>query len=372
MADPKNKKQHFVPQHYLRHFCDEKEIGIAALDPYRFIGRDKIKNHCQANYFYRHNGTDSADDWLRYVEQTSASVIREIAKRRTMSVEELVGMRMLTVIFYLRTRKAAEIAKQFPKYWADVVLKDGIDKGELREPEEGWRPGLMDFEGVSGMLFKNNLVPNFMEMETLHYKFLTPSEGSNKLFYTSDHPVILMNQLLDRRGSGRSFSGFGRSGFQLVFPLSPTSCLFFYDPQVYKVGNRKTSIVPIGSNDIDLLNSLQIQSADKCLLFEPRTHQSEVGKLMNRFQYLRLPVGAHLERQQIQGDSEELIRSFNSMTILPSPWSFCKKVKHPKVGPNYRRNESWTEYCQLVADEFDRDPSDLDGALIRAEAKYIK
>ncbi len=51
-----------------------------------------------------------------------------------MTDEELVGLRMLVVIFYLRTRKAAEVAKLLPKRTADFILKDGIDRGRLSLP----------------------------------------------------------------------------------------------------------------------------------------------------------------------------------------------------------------------------------------------
>ena len=96
----------------------------------------------------------------------------------------------------------------------------------------------MDISGMSGALLKDQLVPCWMEMHTLEQKFLTPKNKS-KQFITSDHPVVLLNQLLDKGDGKRSFSGFSRSGFQMVFPLSPESCLFFYDPKVYKVGNRR-------------------------------------------------------------------------------------------------------------------------------------
>jgi len=357
MEKSKNKRQHFVPQHYLRHFCESGQIGVAATDPFRYLGADTTRNQCQASYFYCQDDDDSLDEWLSAVESTSAEVLRRISETRKMTDEELVGLRMLAVIFYLRTRKAADVAKLMPKWKADIILKDAIDRGELPPPPGGWRPGLMDFTGASGMLLRHSLIPCWMEMQTVWQKFLVPGPDTVKQFLTSDHPVVTLNPFLDQNDGDRSFSGFSRSGFQLFFPLSPTCCVMFYDAGVYKVGGKRETTVPLSAYDMDQVNGLQIQAADRILLFHPNTQKEEVSQIYSSFERYRRPLEDHLRPVETHNDkSEELVIIKNSIVSLPKPFDFCRTVRHPRIGESGRRNGTWTQFSEIVREEFEKSP----------------
>lgn len=370
MEKSKNKRQHFVPQHYLRHFCESGQVGVAATDPFRYVGADTTRNQCQASYFYRQEDDDSVDEWLSGVESISAEVLKRISETRKMTDEELVGLRMLVVIFHLRTRKAAEIAKLMPKWNADFILKDAIDRGRLPSPPGGWRPGLMDFSGTSGMLLRHSLIPCWMEMQTLWQKFLIPAPDTGRRFLTSDHPVVTLNPFLNQKDCDRSFSGFSRSGFQLFFPLSPMCCVMFYDSSVYKVGGKRENTVALSADDMDQVNGLQIQAADKILLFQPSTSESEVSRIYKSFERYRRPLEEHLRPVEMpDNQTDELVHMRSSIIQLPKPLEFCSNVRHPRRGENGRRNAAWTQYIEIVRDEFEKSPGDIDGALMRAEAR---
>ena len=363
---PKNKRQHFVPRHYLRHFSTGRDrIGVAALDPFRYIGVDVIKTHCQANHFY--GKVDQIDDWLGSVERLSAPMLRRIATDMTMEGEELVAMRLLAVIFHMRTRKAAEIAKLWPKRVADMVLKNAIDRGELPPPPGGWRPGLMDFQGANSALIRQCLVGCFLEMDTLEHRFLCPDVGVDERFVTSDHPVVLLNPFLDRGAdSTRCFAGFSRAGFQLVFPLSPKCCLVFFDPGVYEFASTET--VRIGSADVDRINSLQFQSADKCLVFDPGTTKEEIERL-RRFADYRRPVGDHL-RPEIFSEGIEGLQILTTNVLLPEELDCCRLLECPRVGENAYRDPIWSEFCTRVEGECDGNFEEIEEAMRRVERKF--
>jgi len=274
------------------------------------------------------------------------------------------------VIFYLRTRKAAEVAKLMPKWTADFILKDAIDRGRLSPPPGGWKPGLMDFSGTSGMLLRHSLIPCWMEMQTLWQKFLIPAPDSGKRFLTSDHPVVTLNPFLNQKDCDRSFSGFGRSGFQLFFPLSPMCCLMFYDSGVYKVGGKRQNTVLLSSYDMDQVNGLQIQAADKVLLFSPSTPENEVSKIYSLFEQYRRPIDDHLRSVEIPDyQTKELVIMRNSVISLPKPFDFCGTVRRPRIAANGRRNAAWTQYTEIVREEFEKSPGDIDGAMKRAESR---
>lgn len=325
---PDNKRQHFLPRHYMRLFADAEDmIGAASITPYKFVGPTALGKQCQSDYYYvneEENPEDETDKWISHVERESAPLLRDIGRKFSMTGDEHVGMMMLAVIFLNRTRKAAEIGKLSAKWWADVIIKDAIDRGELREPQGGWKPGMMDFKGTNSMLLRHCLFHPFFEMVTLNYKFLKPAEETGSSFVTSDNPVVVMNQLLDKRGSERSFAGFSRSGFQLVFPLGPECCLFFYDPKVYKVGGKNSSVVVLKPADVELVNSLQVQSADKVLLFAPTTTKSGVGELISKFSRFRQSIDSHFQQWGEETGKETFVLHRGSQATLPSPWNFSR------------------------------------------------
>jgi hypothetical protein len=192
--------------------------------------------------------------------------------------KERVAMNMPAVLLNTRTKRAVEEAKLFPKQVAYEVIKSAIERGKLPAPEGGWKEGMMDFGGVPGFLVQHTVIPCWMEMQTLECKLLQPPAGT--YFVTSDHPVVLLNQFCAHLEPHRSFVGFSRSGFQVVMPISPNLCLFFYDAKVYKVGSKRRRLLEIVRKDVELLNALQVQSADRCLYFHSPLLESEVRSLV--------------------------------------------------------------------------------------------
>ena len=227
----------------------------------------------------------------------------------------------------------------------------------------------MDFEGASGMLLRHSLIPGWLEMQTLWQKFLIPQDKSGKQFITSDHPVVRLNPFLKREQSERGFAGFSRPGFQLCFPLSPDCCVMFYDAGVYKVGGKRENVVSLSDYDMDQVNGLQVQSADKVLLFHPESGESEISQLYNSFARFRRPLEEHLHRTEMkEGDeANEFVISKSTTTVLPNPLEFCKTVRRPRTGEDGRRDQAWTQFSKIVIDDVETEPGDFAGPVERAE-----
>src|SRR2546428_7661217 len=99
-------KDHFVPQHYLRHFgVDDKRIVVARLLPFKFIGAVSIEGQCQAQNFYEKD--KALDELLWRSENEIAPVLARVLQKRACDTEESNALKLLAVIFHLRTRKAA-------------------------------------------------------------------------------------------------------------------------------------------------------------------------------------------------------------------------------------------------------------------------
>lgn len=360
-----NKRHHYVPQYYLKQFRgdDTNRILVCLLEPYRCVGLGSIRGQCQHDYFYGKDGP--TDAMLQETEQAIAPALYVVNNARAATAEQWQGLRLLAVQLHLRTSKAAELAKVFPRFAADQMITTAIKKGELPEPEGGWRAEMMDFDGVPQSLLGLNLLACFFETSTLRCKLLAAPPGSS--FITSDNPAIALNQFAADAKGVRDYVGFAQSGFQLALPLSPALCAFIYDPFVYKVGQRHDELVVVTPGDVEILNALQVQSAERCLYAHRSEAEPEINRLVARYSRLRQPNGATMKSFS-QNEKETLIKFGNPVLVLPRPWQFCGYLRnvHRKVGD--RRDPGFTHLIQLVIEDIEKSPGggiDLEDRLER-------
>ena len=348
-----NKRQHFVPQHYLRQFRinESEQIVVATVAPYRFIGPGAINRQCKEDYFYGRDG--SLDKLLGESESDIAPVLARVIDKKDFDPKELVALRLLAVILHVRTRKEVESAKVFPKHIADEVIMSAIERGELPAPKGGYKAGMMDFDGMPGLLMQQT-IPCWMEMQTLECKLLQADSGSH--FITSDNPIVLLNQFCADVISHRSFVGFSRSGFQLLMPINPELCLFFYDAKVYKVGVRRNRLVAISKHDVEIVNSLQIYSAEICLYFHDHKMEQEVERLVARYTGLRVPIDDTLREIQGRTGNETLLHIRTPSVKLPAVWEFCRYKRHIGFQPGDRRDPAWTATIELLMKDIEQNP----------------
>ena len=141
--------------------------------------------------------------------------------------------------------------------------------------------------------------------------------------------------------SHRSFVGFSRSGFQLLLPLSPTLCIFFYDPFVYKVGARRRRLVQLTPSDVEIVNALQVQSAEECVYFHEPERLSEVRSCVSKYMGLRASIRNALRELPGRNANETLIHVRQPSVKLTRHWGFCTYRKSKRIGEENRRNPLW-------------------------------
>ncbi len=153
-------------------------------------------------------------------------------------------------------------------------------------------------------------------MMDLRYKLLvnrTPIP-----FITSDHPVILYNQFMERLRKTGSGEGLAAKGLQVFLPLAPDCCLILYDEAVYDVGGRSLADVKFDATleDIRSLNVLQVANAGNLLFFNGGMSEVElktalgVGKPFRR--NARSTVNAYTTQPNDDGLAPILIHSSKS------------------------------------------------------------
>ncbi len=356
---PVNRRQHFVPQHYLRQFrvAGTDLIVVTRINPYTFVGEGPIKGQCQESYFY---GKDSPTDaLLAEAEAAIAKPTAEVGRTGQYDADQLRHLRFLAITLYLRTRQASEDAKALPRLIASEFIEHGIKNGLLPAPPGEWKPEMMDFDGIPDLLI-TQFRSCYLESLSLECKLLVCSGG--QLFVTSDNPAVALNQYAANEGSARGCVGFSQAGFQLILPLSPRVCAFFYDGKTYKVGDRSAQAVNVTDSDVSLINSLQIQSAEHCIYSHSVGTQGEIRHLLHRYSRLRRDSAELVTKHPTNAPNEELIMASTRVPVVPGRWAFCHYVRRRKRRVGERRDPATTEILKRLDDDFDNNPNGGDVA----------
>lgn len=355
-----NKNQHYLPQHYLRQFAvigtNSKQIAIARVEPFVFIPRGGISGQCQEENFYKTEG--DLDRVLQSCETDFAPVLARVSEEARFDAKDADALGFLSVVLSQRTKKAIARVKEFPRHMCFEAINDAITKGELPPAPADWSKDDIEVLGVAGHVMKCNTIVCWLEMQTLACKLLKAAPGAH--FIASDNPVILLNQLMAHQVPNRSFVGFSRSGFQLLMPISPTLCVFFYDPKVYKVGPRAAQLVEVGPGDVEIVNSLQVQSADRCVYSHDSGWEAGARILVQRYGRLRGNHGNALRILPGVNEGESLFYMSNTTVELPRPWEFCRYRRHKNIGPDGRRNIAWSQLIKKAVADLNSNPDDGD------------
>ena len=129
-----------------------------------------------------------------------------------------------------------------------------------------------------------------------------------------------------------SHNGFGSLGAQWIIPLNAEYLLFFYDENIYKVGNRREKIVEISeTKSIDQLNILQYLNSTNNIFFNHSTQKEYVEFIANLSTKYQKPNECYKEvyiPEKTDKENEELI--FLGITDLKINLSLQKVNMHSK------------------------------------------
>jgi len=247
------KRQHYVPRFYLKNFStnsEGKSIGVYNVDRYKFIPRGSLKEQAYKNYFYGED--DEIEDSLSTIESIAASAIKNILAKRTMPeklTSEYYSLLAFTALQWARTPYAADEAKEIiEKSLESTVERDKSYKIVLDEFKSR-------LENAPLYLLRNvpKLIPCISDLN-----IILLINQTNIPFITSDNPVVLYNQFLEKRREYYCNTSFESKGLQIFFPLSPELCLIFFDKDVYRFSNALNRTIKLAKQqDLNALNQLQ-------------------------------------------------------------------------------------------------------------------
>ena len=249
MAD--KKKQHYVPKFYLRNFADfsRKSINLFNIPSNKFVSQGALKNQAYSDYFY---GKDAVvENALQDIETAVSSIIKNCIENRKIppyGSEEHIILLTFIVFQFSRTRYSGEMINEILNSLTKKIFShDPRVKGDLDKVSVGFENPATYALGIAA-----GNIPLMLDMK---YKLIVNT--TQIPIITSDNPVVAYNQFLEGRKVPGGITGLATKGLQMFLPLSRDILLVFYDDTVYRVGNRKDSVVTVNNKlDIDYLNLL--------------------------------------------------------------------------------------------------------------------
>jgi hypothetical protein len=260
-----NKRQHYVPQMLLDKFSrDGKRTDVVVLDAGKRIRDVGVRDQCYRNYYY---GKDRVmEKAFSETEGKFAATLGDLSAAHLQSISdvEIIHLRLYVLFQRMRTVMAATGIEQM----SEAALKERL---RPKAEAEG-----IDLSSVrirlnnSQLLALASATAGAGAIADLPVKFLLHERKVG--FVISDHPVAICNQFVEyhpRLSHCYGAEGLIVKGIQFVMPVSPRVCIVMYDPQTYACGSPRSRVVVAGCHDVQVINSLQAASANKCLYYHP-------------------------------------------------------------------------------------------------------
>lgn len=259
---PPKKKNHFVPQFYLRNFGKDDAISVFNIDRKLHIPTASIATQCQRDYLY--GRTSDVENALQDLEGAAAGIIRKIIQDEEIPPKQSAEYTTLItfICFQLsRSPKDGEAAVSSMTAMFRAALRDSPDLPDhLKASLDG-----VEVAHDNPTLFQMAIAGK--HAFALHdLKPVLIRNDSRIGFITSDSPAILFNQWA-QDVKHRGVLGMICAGLQIFLPLSPTHMLALYDEGVYSTSAR---IRLLSENSVQGLNSLQLSENIDNLYFDGR------------------------------------------------------------------------------------------------------
>jgi|SRR5579875_477156 len=323
------KIHHFVPQFYLRNFAsseDGKHIGLYNYQRNILVPFAAIKHQACEKFLY--GDDDEIEAALSKLEHYTAYIFQRLLQYFMPPPENSFFFSILLefVLYQLsRTVKAGkETNEMLSSGFKEVFKKTALYKEKYENIEF-----LHEQPTLFSLVFTGQALPL---MKYLSCKLLI--NRSNMPFITSDQPAFKYNSFLEQKKRKQGTTGLASKGLQIFLPIHPQVMLIFYDPAVYKLGNRKDkTIETFNFSDIDQLNGLQYIHSDSQLFFSYGVDKNYFAKLTSKYQKIKMASGPISTSYNKKGDDEKrnfLIVNTNNEPQIALNLSFMTLTKHAK------------------------------------------
>ena len=350
---PQKRHQHFVPQMYMRKFSpDDRSIGLYNLHSGAWTTQASIKDQAWRPYLY---GKDlETENKLAKLEGVTDNILKEVissGRPPPRFSDAFYTMVMFVIAQEFRTVEAAAYQNEMASKLCKHILKRELKASELLEMLPDITLELTDpFERMLSHVVEMSPIVHDLKLKLIRNRSGVP-------FITSDHPVVLHNQLYQNNPERRPL-GLACEGLQIILPISAELALIFYDPGAYRVGRIGSDIVHItAAKEAENMNGLQWMRASQNILFPPGVDVDQLRASAAVYMPIRNEQRVELSSQVFMtpgGRRAELVstdRSPQKTTLALSAihTRTSPKPLHPFTGFPVR-NETWVEKVIGLAD----------------------
>lgn len=231
---PLKKKQHFVPQLYLRRFANENEQLVVLDKPQGKVFSARVADVAQGRFFY----DIPAEAWGEEVpENYNPQFIEDALSGMESEFEPVLAALLRTVE---REGIRDELRTALSVFIAIQDLRTSAARSQLLELERkayeiientiGGQPGFTPSPSITSDREALHHAQSMLSPDLLIRSATSVSRqiwivGINKTgvpLYTSDHPIVRKPHVI---AFDRSYIGLDSEGVELSFPLSPTHLL---------------------------------------------------------------------------------------------------------------------------------------------------
>lgn len=300
MSKQITKRQHIVPQFYLKFFAVQTKLDSFKIFCYfkqqkNKIKRLEVKDVAVKKFFYDDDKLPQPiESYLSFKEKDLSRTYHKIIKEKSinkLNEKERKHLVYLTYLQYVRTEytrtKATQILKDAlekdkPNYLKDHSIEEwnrfnefGSTKHPIRLQKllivvddnyvEYWRDKVnkSTLNIIKIILkLKTKILNTFFNLNQILLEIRQPSLE----FYTNDHPILFYSKRPVEDDEGLTFVNIHDSYTQIYYPLSPRLCLNFYNSKIFsdyrqKYPNMKKELYKSDVNEVNLINKLVTHEA---------------------------------------------------------------------------------------------------------------
>ncbi len=304
MSRQVKKRQHVVPQFYLKSFAVQTKPNLFKIFCYfkqhkNEIKRLEVKNVAVKKFFYDDNKLPQPiENYLSVTEKDLSRTYNKVIREKSinsLSNKERTFLVYLTYFQYIRTEymrtKAKQIFKDvFEKEKSNYLKDHSIDEwkefnkfGTTKHPIriqkllivvndgylEHWRNKVnkSTLNIIKIILkLKTKILNTFFNLNQILLEIKQP----NLEFFTSDHPILFYSKNNLKDDEGKAFVNIHDPQTQIFYPLSPNLCLNFYSSKIFSnykqnYPTMKKELYKSDANEIILINKLVTHEAHRMI-----------------------------------------------------------------------------------------------------------
>jgi hypothetical protein len=261
----KVKNQHFVPQFYLRQFCDPKGKLYVFDKPQEKVFPSPTEDVAASKYFYDldpsmlrpgvnpqivENALAKAETQYSLAIETTLASLRE---KSVLCADALPVVAEFMAVQVMRTREVRTQMQQMNKL-LEHVLKDSPEaKAKYVLPDGG-------DNFVQAMLLFGGASEETKEILCNHI-WIGARNVSNRPLITSDNPIVRNPHITSELMSN---TGLGSLGIEIFLPLNPQFGVILLEREYHaSMGHHEMLVVDMNEENVEFYNGHQVLQSDR-------------------------------------------------------------------------------------------------------------